>query len=256
MIPKRIHYCWFGGKELSSEAKECIASWKKYMPDYEIVEWNETNVDINICDYVKEAYSQKKWAFVSDYFRFKILYEYGGIYVDTDVKFLKSLDHILEVGAYLGRETERDGGLVASGLGMAVEPNNEIFREMLEMYHNESFYNDDGSENLTTVVQRLTHILSKYGYREDAEYTKIQCINGIYIYPGEYFCPMGYNGVTNITENTYTIHLYSASWFSEIDRKIFQCSKKINSSGKLQRYWWIFRKKILEYSKKRKEKKC
>lgn len=254
MIPKKIHYCWFGGKELPREAKECIASWKKNMPEYEIIEWNETNVDLNVCEYVKEAYARNKWAFVSDYFRFQILYEYGGVYFDTDVKVLKPLDAILDNGPFFGRETKRDGGLVASGLGMAIEPKNEIYKEMLEMYHSESFYNYDGSENLKTVVQRLTEVLTKYGYRQDEEYMKIQCVNGIYIYPEEYFCPMGYNGITDITDNTYTIHLYNASWFSEIDQKLFKYNRKINTSGKLGKYWWRFKIKLLKYRKEKGDK--
>ena len=211
MIPKKIHYCWFGGKELPKEARECITSWKKYLPEYEIIEWNEKNVDLNCCNYVKEAYEKKKWAFVSDYFRFEILYRFGGIYFDTDVKVLKSLVPILEKGAYFGKETERDGGMVASGLGMAVEPHNDIYREVLQMYHSESFLNDDGTENLKTVVQRLTEILLKHGFRQNENYEVIQKIDGISIYPGEYFCPMGYDGISNITNNSYTIHLYNAS---------------------------------------------
>lgn len=115
MIPRKIHYCWFGGNELPKEAKECIESWKKYFPDYEIVEWNESNVDLNSCRYVKQAYEHKKWAFVSDYFRFQILYELGGVYFDTDVKVLQSMEPIIKKGPYFGKETDRDGGTVCSG---------------------------------------------------------------------------------------------------------------------------------------------
>lgn len=103
-IPKIIHYCWFGGKELPRDAVECIDSWKKYYPDYKIIEWNEKNFDINICDYVKEAYSERRWAFVSDYARFWILYNYGGLYFDTDVEVIKRADSIIEKGSFMGNE--------------------------------------------------------------------------------------------------------------------------------------------------------
>ena len=104
VIPKIIHYCWFGGNELSELAKKCISSWRKYCPDYEIIEWNESNFDINLCQYVREAYKEKKWAFVSDYARFWILYNFGGIYMDTDVELIKSIDDLVEYGSYMGCE--------------------------------------------------------------------------------------------------------------------------------------------------------
>lgn len=104
MIPKVIHYCWFGGNPLPNIAVKCINSWKKYFPDYEIIEWNESNFDLFSCDYCREAYDAKKWAFVSDYARFKILYEHGGVYFDTDVEVIKSMDDILQKGAFIGRE--------------------------------------------------------------------------------------------------------------------------------------------------------
>ena len=99
VIPKIIHYCWFGGNELSELAKKCISSWRKYCPDYEIIEWNESNFDINLCQYVREAYKEKKWAFVSDYARFWILYNFGGIYMDTDVELITSIDGLVEYGS-------------------------------------------------------------------------------------------------------------------------------------------------------------
>ena len=121
MLPKKIHYCWFGGNELPDLAIKCIESWKKYCPDYEIIEWNETNFDLECCDFVKEAYKAKKWAFVSDYARLKVVYDNGGIYLDTDVELVKSLDILLQEKCYFGEETT---GYVATGLGFGAENGN------------------------------------------------------------------------------------------------------------------------------------
>ena len=139
MVPKIIHYCWFGGKSLPDEAKEYIESWKKYCPDTEIVEWNESNFDINCCQYVKEAFDAKKWAFVSDYARFYVLYKYGGMYFDTDVEMIKPIDDIVSNGAFMGIEAGRKV-FVAPGLGIGAEAGNEIFREILDYYENQTFY--------------------------------------------------------------------------------------------------------------------
>ena len=114
MIPKIIHYCWFGSNPLSETAQECIASWRKYCPDYEIKEWNENNFDLNCCNFVKEAYEAKKWAFVRDVARLKIIYEEGEIYLDTDVQVVKSFDDLLNNQCFLGEETS---GCIKTGLG-------------------------------------------------------------------------------------------------------------------------------------------
>lgn len=215
MIPKKIHYCWFGGKPLNKLGKKCLKSWKKFFPDYEIIEWNESNFDFNCCQYVKEAYEAKKWAFVSDYVRYKILYEQGGIYFDTDVEVIKSFEDILEKGAFMGCENPvvEIGIKTNPGLGCAVAPGLDFYREVLEDYEKSSFYNDDGSLNLYTIVQRTTELLKKHGLRDTAD---IQQVAGINIYPAEYFCPIDMRtGVLTITENTYSIHRYAASWESK-----------------------------------------
>lgn len=177
MIPKIIHYCWFGGKPLQPLAKKCLASWKKYMPDYEIKEWNESNFDIHCCRYVEEAYTSKKWAFVSDYARFKILYEQGGLYFDTDVEVIKPLDDILARGAFMGVENYAPDA-IPPGLG--------LYKELYTAYHSRKFINDDGSLNLKTVVQYTTECLWSHGLTDSHD---IQCVEGIYIYPKDYFCP-------------------------------------------------------------------
>ena len=117
MIPKIIHYCWFGGNPLPEDAKKYIESWRKYCPGYEIKEWNESNFDINCCDYVREAYEAKKWAFVSDYARFYILYQYGGLYFDTDVEMIRPLFSILQKGSFMGMEVNSPA-CVAPGLSL------------------------------------------------------------------------------------------------------------------------------------------
>ncbi len=216
MIPKVIHYCWFGEKPLPEDAKKYIESWKKYCPGIEIIEWNELNYDINCCDYVKEAYEAKKWAFVSDYARFDILYKYGGLYFDTDVEMIKPIDDILEKGPFMGIE-DINGESIAPGLGLAAIPGLSIYKDILDFYNNQHFYNPDGSFNQTTVVEYTTNILKKYGYQSKNE---IQFIDGIYIYPVDYFCPMNYQtGEINITINSRTIHHYSSSWLTDEEKK-------------------------------------
>lgn len=215
MIPKKIHYCWFGGNSLPELALKCIESWKKFCPDYEIIEWNENNFDINCCDYVKEAYAAKKWAFVSDYARFKILYEYGGLYFDTDVEMIKPFNDIVSNGGFMGRERGHDF-MVAPGLGLGAEPHSKLIGEFLEAYHSRHFVLSDGSLNLKTVVDYTTELLKKYGLKTTNE---IQKIEGITIYPQEYFCPMDYDtGELNISPETHSIHRYTASWHSKSEK--------------------------------------
>ncbi len=218
MIPKVIHYCWFGRNPLPSLAKKCIASWMKFLPDYEIKEWNEDNFDVNMIPYTKEAYSAKKYAFVSDYARFWILYNYGGLYFDTDVEIIKPIYDIIARGPFMGCEKDADinkatGLTVAPGLGLGVNPGLGLYNEMLDIYKNLSFYNLDGSLNLKTVVEYTTTALLNHGLKNTNE---IQTVAGVYIYPREYFCPIDLStGRLIKTPNTYTIHHYAASWESK-----------------------------------------
>lgn len=208
MIPKVIHYCWFGGKELTEMAKKCILSWKKYCPDYEIKEWNESNFDPNICNYTKEAYQNGKWAFVSDYARFKILYDNGGIYFDTDVEIIASIDGIIQRGGFMGMEGKKCK--VASGLGMAAQKGNLFLKAMLDDYEKRHFEVAPGILDQTSVVEIETQLLQKKGYKLVPEE---QTIDGIVIYPSDYFAPIDYGtGKMVITKNTRTIHHYSESW--------------------------------------------
>lgn len=225
MIPKTIHYCWFGGNELPDEVKNYIKSWRKFCPDYEIVEWNESNYDVTKIPYIKQAYEQKKYAFVSDYARLDILYHHGGIYLDTDVELIRSLDDFLEEEAFFGCEFP---GKVNTGLGFGAQKENPLVLENMKVYHDKNFIKDGGMDT-TTCVEYTTEIFKKYGLRESAE---IQDIKGAKVFPPEYFCP--YNIETNkltITDKTYSIHQYSATWKHQskigkyVDKKILVPAK-------------------------------
>ena len=215
MIPKIIHYCWFGRNPLPPLAVKCIASWKKYLPDYEIKEWNEDNFDVNIIPYTQEAYAVKKYAFVSDYARFWILYRYGGLYFDTDVEVIKPLDDIIERGAFMGLERDYKAGAtvrssVAPGLGLGCNPGLGQYKRILDAYANLHFLKEDGTLNLKTVVAYITEILMQDGLENRLG---IQKVGDIYIYPSEYFCPINITTKRlHITPNTRTIHHYAASW--------------------------------------------
>ena len=215
MIPKVIHYCWFGGNPLPASAQKCIASWRKYLPDYEIKEWNESNFDVNIIPYTAEAYKAKKYAFVSDYARFWIFYKYGGLYFDTDVEVIKNMDDIIAKGPFMGCENEAKAGATPVQLGVA--PGLGLYKEILDDYDKSHFLKETGEYNMKTVVWRTVEILSNHGLQN---VSSVQYVAGVYIYPKEYFCPKNYCiGQMVITQNTRSIHWYDASWVSK-ERKI------------------------------------
>lgn len=219
MIPKVIHYCWFGRNPLPPLAIKCIESWKKFLPDYEMKEWNEDNFDVNMIPYTKEAYEVKKYAFVSDYARFWILYHYGGLYFDTDVEVIKNMDDIIARGPFMGCEGEASDTSVASvapGLGLGVNPGLPFYNEMLELYSTLYFVNPNGSYNQKTIVAYTTEMLCNYGLKNTNE---LQKCAGMWIYPKDYFNPMMDNGLINMQENTCCIHHYAASWLT--DEQIF-----------------------------------
>ncbi len=208
-VPKVIHYCWFGRGPLPKLAQRCIASWKKYLPDYEIKEWNEDNFDVGMNDYMKEAYASKKYAFVSDYARLWILHKHGGVYFDVDVEVIKPLDDILAEGSFLGCERDVDSR-VNPGLGAGAAPGLAIYKEMIDSYEGVSFVKSDGKLDTTTIVDRTTEILKKHGLMNDAG---IQSVAQITVYPTEFFAPKSFDtGKMQITSNTRSIHWYDASW--------------------------------------------
>lgn len=206
MIPKTIHYCWFGQNKKSGLTQKCIDSWKKCCPDYKIIEWNENNFDVNLNAYTKMCYEQKKFAFLSDYVRLVIVNEHGGIYFDTDVEIVKSFDTFLKYKAFFGFETYK---YVNTGLGFGAEPNTEIVKIMLSEYD----YLLDGLKGTVGCPRLNTQALLKYGFRLDGQYQKI---NDIVVFPIDYFNPYDDpTGILKKTDNTYSIHWYGKSWMSK-----------------------------------------
>lgn len=203
MIPKKIHYCWFGRGEKPKLAQKCIMSWRRYMPDYEIVEWNEDNFDINYNAYTKMCYEQKKFAFLTDYLRLVIVEEHGGIYFDTDVEAVKSFDELLENKGFLGFENNE---YVNTGEGFGAEPHNPVVQQMLKEY--EPLL--DGLHGTIGCPILNTQALVKFGLALTGEK---QVIEKMVVYPSDYFNPLNSaTGEIQKNENTYSIHWYSASW--------------------------------------------
>jgi hypothetical protein len=206
MIPKVIHYCWFGRATVPKLALMCIESWKQYLPDYELRLWDETTFDVSSNPYTKEAFEAKKYAFVSDYVRLYALYMHGGVYMDTDVEVLKSLDSLLKLSAFSGFETEKD---VPTGI-MASEPLGEWVKEMLNYYSDRHFRLLDGHYDTTTNVQIISGIMASNGLKMNNSYQFYkQCMH---IFPKEYFCPKSRTGNITLTQNTYCIHHFAGSW--------------------------------------------
>lgn len=212
MIPKNIHFVWLGGKKKNRQARKCIKSWRKYCPDYQIIEWNEDNFDINSVPYVKEACEAKKWAFASDYIRLYALYNYGGIYMDTDVEVVKPLEEFLSYKAFLG--FERDDA-ISTGI-MACEQGNEMFGDFLSYYDDKHFIKENGELDLTTNVTTITNICLEKGLVLNNQH---QNIEGVELFPKDYFCPKEYmTGKLNCTDNTYAIHHFAGSWHTKKDK--------------------------------------
>ncbi len=221
-IPKVIHYCWFGGNPKSELINKCIESWKKYAPDFQIIEWNEDNYDVNKYIYTKQAYEKKKYAFVSDVARFDILYKEGGIYLDTDVELLKPIDFLLEEKVFFGYDQQKK---IASGLIMGCLAGQSIIRDIIDYYSGNSFLLPNGVANTTTVVTIVSDVLVFHGFTIDGSYYKDEIIT---MYPAEYFDP--YNIITKtmeITDKTVSIHHYAASWKSDRDMKIYAIGRFI-----------------------------
>ena len=221
-IPKIIHYCWFGKNPLPDMAKKCIASWRKFLPDYEIKEWNESNFDVYQAPYVAEAYRLKKYAHVSDYARFWILYRYGGVYFDTDVEVIRPMDDILARGSFMGFECQEGtpfdnpNGNMAAGLGMGIPQGHPFFAHMVDYYNHHHYVGWNG-KNTGNVTLQVTQFLD-YDHKEVLEGGIVR-VSGLLIYPIEYFCPYNYyTGELNITGNTRTIHHYMASWVIKQNR--------------------------------------
>lgn len=214
MIPKIIHYCWISenvNDELPENVQECINTWKKYLPDYEIKRWNQYNFDINNSIYAKQALACKKYAFVSDYIRLAVLYKYGGIYLDTDVKVLKSFNKLLNNKVFVGFESKK---IIATCI-IGAEKNSCFIKSLLNYYNDKFFLDEKGNIDLTPNTILITEVLKSYGLKLNNTF---QILKNISVYPEDYFC--AYNGITkemNITDNTFAVHLYAASWAKKED---------------------------------------
>ena len=240
MIPKVIHYCWFGRSELPPLAKKCIASWRKFLPDYEIKEWNEDNFDVNSIPFTTQAYKHKKYAFVSDYARFKIIYEHGGIYFDTDVEIIKPIDDIINKGPYMGLEvdiknanTDKLRRSVNPGLGFAAQAGNPLLQELLNCYEKSSYKKFFPK----SITEFTSEILLKKGFcPKDGEITDIA---GFKIYPKSFFQPISSNThLIEITNDTRSIHHYVASWVSKTQ-------KQLNKHRYFALLFWLLKRPII-----------
>lgn len=206
MIPKVIHYCWFGLESMSKKAEICINSWKKYCPDYEIIEWNESNFNIDQNAYTKMCYEKKKYAFLTDYIRLYVLEKYGGIYMDTDVEIIKPLDDLLNEKAYFGFE---DNEHINTGEGCGAEAHNPVIQDMLKEYDDLL----DGTKGMIGCPILNTKAVKKLGLKLDGS---LQQMEHCTVYPVDYFNPYDDpTGRLNCTSNTYSIHWYAKTWMSK-----------------------------------------
>lgn len=213
MIPKIIHYCWFGRGEKPDLALRCIESWRKYCPDYEFIEWNEDTFDVTKNRYVREAYESRKYAFVTDYVRLYAMYTYGGIYMDTDVMVCKPLDDFLSHKAVSGFENQTQ---IPTGI-MACEKGFWLFNEFLKYYDTAKFIREDGTLNLKTNVETITEMMIKRGFMPN---NKFQIVDGFALYPQNVFCPDHSRlGDTDYIKDAVTIHYFAGSWKSEATKK-------------------------------------
>lgn len=224
MIPKVIHYCWFGGNEKPEPLLKCIESWKKFCSDYEIIEWNESNYDFKNHEFMSKAYENKKWAYVSDVARLDIIYNHGGIYLDTDVEIIRNIDELLNNKSFFGLELELSSYYVNTGLGFGAEQYNPVVKKMLDEYNDVKFINDANNPLIPCPVYN-TNALSKLGLSIDED--KMYELEDTVIYPTDYFCPKNFfTGVINTTDNTYSIHHFSASWHEKEIRKRIEYRQK------------------------------
>lgn len=219
-IPKVIHYCWFGGKPHPEPVVHCMDSWRRLLPDYRIIEWNETNFDVEAQDYTREAYAAGKYAFVSDYVRLKVLHDLGGVYLDTDVEVVKNLDRFLQHASFSGFEDETQIQTAVMGS----QAGNEWLRLLLADYEGLHFLRADGEADLTTNVSRITRTTQNhYGLPMDNAFHEIPGV--LTLYPKDYFCPKSYRtGIIKRTANTHAIHHFSGTWRTE-ERRAFKAAQ-------------------------------
>ncbi len=220
MIPHKLHYCWFGYNKKPKLIKKCIASWQKYLPDWELVEWNESNYDVQKNAYIAEAYRMKKWAFVVDFARFDILNQFGGVFLDTDVELRKPIpQEFLEYEAFTGFESDRT---INPGLIYASVPGQVMLQKIVAEYENKKFGQkvDGRIENIVDVV---TGVLKRQGLQGNNTF---QIVDGVAVFPKEYFCCFNHEiQAFEMTADTISVHHYFASWSPWYRRLYFRCIK-------------------------------
>ena len=230
MIPKIIHYCWFGGGEKPELAKKCIASWRKFCPDFEIREWNEDNCDYLAMPFMAEAYAAKNYAFVSDVMRLIVLEQYGGVYFDTDVEVLRDITPLLNDEGFIGFENDR---YVNSGQAMAMAAHQPVVQVMIEEYKKLHFVKPDGSIAPVGCPHLNTDVLERFGLGRNGQE---QVVAGIHVYPADWFNPLdSTTGELNKTPNTYSIHWYSMSWLPKrvrLKAKLGRILRRVLGTGK------------------------
>lgn len=212
MIPKIIHFVWFGGKPYPKKIQYCIDSWKRILPDYQFIRWDESNFDVNYVPFTKQAYEHGMWAFVSDYVRIKALYEQGGWYLDTDVEVLKSLAPFEDNKVTLG--TDENGSLTAV---YGTEPQNAIWKNILDVYNQTEFIKPDGTQNIKVINQYIQDEIAKLGYVHENKFQNLR--NGVVVYPDDYFHVVSLEkGTRHFTENSTCIHWQTMLWTPKISR--------------------------------------
>ena len=228
MIPKKIHYFWIGGNPKPESVLYCIESWKKYCPDYEIIEWNETNYDFTKNEYMRQAYEAKKWGFAPDFARLDIVYQHGGLYFDTDVELIKNPDHLLNNKAFFGFDRAKDTSknTVACGLGFGAEQEQPILKDMMNMYSGLAFLKQDGSMDQTPSPIFTTMCLKRHGLKnEDTD----QQLGNVMIYASDVLCPRSFGETKlHLTERTVSIHHFDATWLDDDMRKKYERTIRIN----------------------------
>lgn len=222
VIPKKIHYCWFGGKPIPEQLRVYMESWRKFCPDYEIIRWDESNYDVTKNRYMTDAYQAEMWAFVPDYARLDIVYEHGGIYLDTDVELIKPLDYFLGDGAFFGLQSL---GVVAVGLGFGAMPKHEIIKRLRDHYNSLSFHKKTSEGNYIASPEYITTALKALGF--DESLIGIQKVGGAVIYPPDVFAPIDVSTLTkHITPNTHAMHHFAAAWVNESQKSKIQTRAK------------------------------